>query len=249
MCVAGARVRSCAAVRACAEKLLTSSGRVGSFSAQCQVDRSIVKDVNSMLGTENKFTRALWNNFAEIPADQSTECGVVYEVRLANRTRRERAPLTMWCEQNPVVVIMRYEAWNLYHQLGEWINAFTTLEVPTLSSGDSSTSFDGVGVCVCHVCRVWCACACAALCRWSTSWTRTRRCCSWTCMKRLSPSPTCSRSSPPTTRSCWERRYVHAPHSQRMHLFFHFLTHCPVSRPACRQRQGVLQRCDHAVGR
>jgi hypothetical protein len=70
-----------AAVRACAEKLLISSGRVGSFSAQCQVDRSIVKNVNSMLGTENKFSRALWNNFAEIPADQSTECGVVYEVR------------------------------------------------------------------------------------------------------------------------------------------------------------------------
>ncbi|ELR16310.1 glycosyltransferase AER61, putative [Acanthamoeba castellanii str. Neff] len=91
------------------EKSLISSGSVGSFSAQCQVDRSIVKDVNNMLGTENKFSRALWNNFAEIPADQSTECGVVYE--------------------NPVVVIMRYEAWNMYHQLGEWINAFTTLEV------------------------------------------------------------------------------------------------------------------------
>jgi hypothetical protein len=138
--------------------LLISSGREGSFSAQCQVDRSIVKNVNSMLGTENKFTRALWNNFAEIPADQSTECGVVFEVRLANRTRQERAPLTMWREQNPVVVIMRYEAWNLYHQLGEWINAFTTLEVPTLSSGDSSTSFDGwcvrVSCVVCVVCRV-----------------------------------------------------------------------------------------------
>jgi hypothetical protein len=78
-------VRRCA----CAEKSLISSGSVGSFSAQCQVDRSIVKDVNNMLGTENKFSRALWNNFAEIPADQSTECGVVYEVRLTTRTSRE----------------------------------------------------------------------------------------------------------------------------------------------------------------
>jgi hypothetical protein len=62
----------------------------------------------------------------------------------------------MWCEQNPVVVIMRYEAWNMYHQLGEWINAFTTLEVRTLSSGDSSASFDGW--------CVWCVRGCVCVC-------------------------------------------------------------------------------------
>lgn len=33
--------------------------------------------------------------------------------------------------QVPMLIIMRYEAWNMYHQLGEWINAFVTLEVGT----------------------------------------------------------------------------------------------------------------------
>jgi protein O-GlcNAc transferase len=81
----------------------------GSFSAQCEIDRSIVGDANQMFGNENKFSRAIWSNFAEIPADETTHCDVTFE--------------------NPVVLLMRYEAWNMYHQLGEWINTFTALEV------------------------------------------------------------------------------------------------------------------------
>jgi hypothetical protein len=78
----------------------------GAFSSDCQVDTTVVNDFDKLFGQENRFSRAFWTNFQ---GGDTTECDVVIN--------------------HPVVIIARHEAWNLYHQLGEWVNAFTTLQV------------------------------------------------------------------------------------------------------------------------
>jgi hypothetical protein len=39
--------------------------------------------------------------------------------------------------QHPVIIVVRFEAWNLYHQLGEWLNIFATLEILEKSTNDT----------------------------------------------------------------------------------------------------------------
>ncbi len=47
---------------------------VGTFSAQCKINRSIYTSTDRTFGGENKFIKAIWNNLQEVNENQHIEC-------------------------------------------------------------------------------------------------------------------------------------------------------------------------------
>lgn len=107
----------------------------GAFGMVCNLDPEASKPQN--LGGD--FTKSFFANFVGIDPKVAVD-------------HANDSLLTLGCKEvieHPVIIIVRFEAWNLYHELGEWLNAFVTLEVLKLSAENTQVLFldmhEGVG--------------------------------------------------------------------------------------------------------
>lgn len=86
----------------------------GAFAMPCETDLTLASAVGG------DFMKALFSNLEPLA------------LNVANNNDNNDIFDSAGCDKvitHPVIMIVRFEAWNLYHELGEWLNTFITLEV------------------------------------------------------------------------------------------------------------------------